>query len=245
MIRIILILGLIFLVSVALRWFGRASSAAVKKALKRLLLAFAVIGLLYLTATGRLGWLLPLIGAVAAMLARSLPYFLRLAPLLQRLWMQYRAKRPRSGEDNISTVETEFVRMKLDHDLGEISGEILKGRFAGRALNELDLRNLLQLREEVMGHDQDSLLLIESYLDRIYPDEWRKGHSSREQQKRSFDPDDMTREEALEILGLAANSLPGDIIAAHRRLIQKIHPDRGGSDYLAAKINRAREVLLG
>lgn len=159
--------------------------------------------------------------------------------------MQYRAKRPRTGAENVSTVETEFVRMKLDHDLGEISGEVLKGRFAGRTFNELDLNSLLQLREEVMGYDKDSLALIESYLDRIYPNDWRKAGSQQGQQKRSFDPDDMTREEALEILGLSSSSLPGDIIAAHRRLIQKIHPDRGGSDYLAAKINRAREVLLG
>lgn len=135
--------------------------------------------------------------------------------------------------------------MKLDHDLGEISGEVLKGRFAGRTLSELDLNSLLQLREEVMGRDQDSIALIESYLDRIYPNDWRKAGSSQEEQKSSGAPADMTREEALEILGLSPNSLPGEIIAAHRRLIQKLHPDRGGSDYLAAKINRAREVLLG
>jgi len=52
------------------------------------------------------------------------------------------------------------------------------------------------------------------------------------------------RTEALQILGLADNASRDDIINAHRRLIQKMHPDRGGSDYLAARINLAKDVLL-
>jgi hypothetical protein len=248
LIRIILILGLIFLFGVFLRWFIHSKPAAIKKALKRFLLSFVVLALLYLTATGRLGWLLPIIGGLAALLARWLPYLLRMAPVLQRLWVQYRANRPQPGPENVSIVETEYMRMKLDHDLGEISGEVLKGRFAGRPFSALDLKSLLQLREEVTGLDQDSIVLIESYLERIYPNDWRTAGSSQEEQRRSgarSRRNDMTREEALEILGLPSNSSSDDVIAAHRRLMQKMHPDRGGSDYLAAKINQARAVLLG
>lgn len=245
MIRIVLVLGLIFLFSIFLPWFIRSASAAVKKGLKRFLLTCAVVFLLYLTATGRLVWLIPILGGIVALLVRLLPYLVRLAPFLQRIWAHYRANRPQTAQENVSTVETEFIRMTLDHDHNEISGEVLKGRFAGRTFNDLDMNNLLQLREEVMGIDQDSLALVESYLARIYPDDWRKARASREEHKRSAGRDDMNREEALEILGLKPDSSAEDIITAHRRLIQKIHPDRGGSDYLAAKINRAREVLLG
>jgi hypothetical protein len=55
----------------------------------------------------------------------------------------------------------------------------------------------------------------------------------------------MTRAEAFEVLGIAPSSSKADIQAAYIRLMQAAHPDRGGSDWLAARINQARDILLG
>ena len=68
--------------------------------------------------------------------------------------------------------------------------------------------------------------------------------ASQNYQKRSSKENVMSIEEALEVLGLKTNASKEEIIAAHRKLMQKMHPDHGGSDYLAAKINLAKKVLL-
>jgi len=54
----------------------------------------------------------------------------------------------------------------------------------------------------------------------------------------------MALEEAYSILGVSPGATKQQVISAHRKLIQKIHPDRGGNDYLAAKINLAKKIIL-
>ena len=56
--------------------------------------------------------------------------------------------------------------------------------------------------------------------------------------------ENMSKQEAADILGVSENAEPDDIRVAHKRLMQKIHPDRGGSDALAKQINKAKDVLL-
>ena len=55
---------------------------------------------------------------------------------------------------------------------------------------------------------------------------------------------ELSEDEAWKILGLEPDARREDIVLAHKRLIQKLHPDRGGNDYLAAKLNTARDLLL-
>ena len=247
MIRILLICGVLALCYAFIRWFVASTPSEVKRALKRFVLIGLLSALIVLAASGRMGWLVPLIGGLTAMIMRLLPHLFRFAPMFHRLWSQYQAGTAKAQNDNLSTVETDFLRMSLDHGRGEISGQILKGKFKGRSLNELELEDLLELREEILGQDHDSVQLIESYLDRIHSNDWRQFRSDQDRahqsQKRPA-KEGMSREEALEILGLCSESSPHEVVAAHRRLIQKIHPDRGGSGYLARKINQARDVLL-
>jgi len=144
-----------------------------------------------------------------------------------------------------STVRSRYLRMHLDHDSGALGGEILGGSFAGRSLDELDSAGLMALRNEVTA-DGESLALVEAYLDRRMPG-WREDveGDAAAGPRRTADTGPMTDQQAYEILGLSAGAGKAEIRAAHRRLMKKVHPDQGGSTFLAAKINEAKDRLLG
>ena len=125
------------------------------------------------------------------------------------------------------------------HEVDKIDA-VLSGRFAGRTLDSLSDAELLDLQAECAA-DADSLRIVEAYLDRRLGADWRNARRRSSQGPRT----DMSREEALAVLGLAEGASEEDIKAAHRRLIQRMHPDVGGSADLAARINRAKDVLLG
>src|SRR5271168_5394418 len=170
-------------------------------------------------------------------------------PLLARIRTVLDRHRPPSGGQT-STVGTAFLRMTLDHDTGRMEGTVLRGRFSGMRLEELGTADILSLLRECRAEDEEGARLLEAYLDRVHP-EWRDelggeraGDSGTGAGARSTSSGDMSVEEAYAILGLSAGADAEAIKEAHRRLMVKLHPDHGGSDYLATKINRARDVLL-
>jgi hypothetical protein len=145
------------------------------------------------------------------------------------------------GTGRRSEVDTAFLKAWIDHGTGDVGGTVLAGRFAGRTLDALTERDLIDLRAEC-ATDADSLRVLEAYLDRRLGAAWRNA----QQPPPPRGPHaDMSREEALAVLGLAEGASVDDIRAAHRRLIQRMHPDVGGTADLAARINRAKDVLLG
>ena len=202
--------------------------------------------LLLLTASGRLPWL-------AALVAGALP-FLRwtlglLAGQAIRSWLGnamgmggfnpfQRAAAPGGAPPKASSVTTDDLAMTLDHATGDMDGEVLRGPLRGQRLGELDFDALKALYGGLQAADSQQLL--GAYLDRRFPD-WRDA----EQRGAHTDPASMDRQQALAVLGLEAGAGEAEIVGAHRRLMQKLHPDRGGTDYLAATLNRAKEVLLG
>jgi hypothetical protein len=135
--------------------------------------------------------------------------------------------------------------LHLDHDSGALSGEILTGTFAGKMLDDLGEPELLALRQE-LGDDGESLALVEAYLDRRIPG-WRENVEGDPAAGPRGAPDSgpMTDQQAYEILGLAPGASQAEIRTAHRRLMKRVHPDQGGSTFLAAKINEAKDRLLG
>jgi hypothetical protein len=198
-----------------------------------------------LVLTGRAHWLAAVVAAILPF-ARRLIVLLGAIPLLKRLLAGMGAatarKTPSGGKT--STVQSKYIRMTLDHDTGDLNGEVLAGQFQGMTLDRMNLEVLLQLLQECQD-DEESVALLQAYLDRAYTDTWQQQAGAQGQQQNASTSSEMSRDEALQILGLSSDASETEIIEAHRRLIQKLHPDRGGSAYLAVKINLAKETLLG
>lgn len=143
-----------------------------------------------------------------------------------------------------SRVVTDHLEMELDHDTGEMRGRVLRGMFRGRSIEGLKPAELALLWQDCRFSDAQSAQLIEAYLDRAYP-AWREDMARGEAEMSAGTDGRMTPEEAYRILGLTTNASADEIRRAHRELMLKLHPDRGGSTYLASKINEAKDVLLG
>jgi hypothetical protein len=230
------------------RWFARANPATIAKVLR-----WTAISIGFIVA--------------AVVMLRFAPQFLPIlllfaVPLVIARWMRSRsARRPgappgsaQAGAGHASNVETSYLRMTLDHRSGEMSGEVRRGRFAGRPLSSLGKEELLSLLMECQRDDPPSVRLVESYLDRTFGTDWRTGESEAKEEAEGRErgtggpsPGDgkMSRAEALEILGLEEGADREAVVEAWRRLIKLNHPDHGGSKYIAAKLNEAKRVLIG
>ena len=201
-------------------------------------LAVALVVVIVLTVTGRMHWLGIAATGLLVVLRQLLPTLVRLFPMLAAKHAQGAGS---AGKAQTSTVETALLRMQLAHDTGDLQGEVLKGHFEGWRLADMERDQLEELLAYCRSEDEESARLLESYLQQRFAGEAPFG----QQRAGPSDSQDMNRKEALAILGLADGASREDIIAAHRLLIQKLHPDRGGNDYLAAKINQAKDILLG
>lgn len=161
-------------------------------------------------------------------------------------WPHYSFPGTRSApsDGQTSRVRTAWVEMELDHDSGDMRGTILQGAYAGRLLSDLDRNALLAFCAEANA-DPDSKRLLEAYLDRTFGPDWRQKEEPRREEPPPRGRAGMSRAEALIVLGLDEGASDDEIRDAHRRLMKMYHPDLGGSDYLAAKVNEAKDVLLG
>ena len=195
----------------------------------------AVFAVLLLILSGREGLLMT--GAVLA------------APFLMRGgWRRWFGSAgsgaPASGRT--SSVETRLLRMTLDHDSGHLAGLVLGGRFRGRRLDQLSFEEQIALLGDCRSEDPDAVAVLEAWLERVWGADWRRradpAADSGAAAPAAGGP--MSREEALSILGLEAGASPEAVREAHRRLMTRVHPDHGGSTWLAAKLNQARDLLL-
>ena len=159
------------------------------------------------------------------------------------LWRARFGGRTRKTPGQASRVRTASLEMELDHDSGALRGRVLAGRHQGAALDDLDVPTLITLLSEI---DEDSIPLLAAYLDRRQP-RWRErapGDAAAANGSRPSRGTKMTEEEAYQILGIQHGATAQDIARAHRSLMKRLHPDQGGSTYLAARINEAKDVLI-
>ncbi|WEX11731.1 DnaJ domain-containing protein [Chelativorans sp. AA-79] len=223
----LLLFGFLLILALAAFAFTRANPAAIASAVR--LAGPTVLGLsgLVLMLAGRAG-----LGGTLLSLAAA--WFGSVGMM---------RKRTRS-EGRRSSVRSAALEMELDHDTGALEGTVLAGRFEGRHLAQMTLEELLQLRED-LSDDAESRQLLETYLDSRFP-VWRERVDAHEDRGKGGAPASgpVSKEEAYEILGLEAGASAAEIRQAHRRLMQRLHPDMGGSSFLAARINEARDVLL-
>jgi len=222
------------------RWYTTADVKTLKKGLyfAAVMLALLFVGILL--ATGRLAfamWALPALFVV----------LMRLRAVYRNARNQARMSQAAfgGGTGGASDLETRFLKMRLDHDTGDLTGEVREGPFAGQALDDLTPDDLRDLLRQCQAADAQSVQVLEAYLDRLHPG-WREAWSADGGGSGQGAPSAgaMTRAQALAVLGLTDGATRNEIKAAYQRIISTLHPDRGGSDYLAAMVNEAKAVLL-
>lgn len=226
--------GVAFLLWLLLRTLAEAPPKKIIAGAKIAGAGVGILGALFLLVTGRL-WSVLALGSA-------------FAPALMRFFKSWQIGQGGTTQTQTedSSVETRLLRMTLDHATGAMDGLVREGKMRGRKLSELGLDALLDLLAEARLDDPDSAPLLEAFLDRAAPD-WRShsGAAAGEAPPASSPRGGMTRAEAARLLGVAEDADEGTIKAAHRRLMMKVHPDHGGTDELAARLNDAKRVLLG
>jgi hypothetical protein len=228
-----LVIGLIllFLLLQGIKQFARMDAATAARLVRHGGGVLGMIGALLLLLRGRIG--------LAAMLANTVANFAG--------WRTTGASSSpfrnvgggaRAGRT--STARSAMIEMRLDHLSGAMTGRVLAGGYAGRAVETLSRPELISLRAELTRDDPNGVNLLEAYLDRRFAG-WRQADQG---QRQARGGGAMSRREALEVLGLAEGASAADIIRAHRALMKKFHPDHGGSTTLAARVNQAKDVLM-
>lgn len=233
--RLILLIAFLVAAITIIQLFKKTPKSRLGSLYWKFGLSAMAIVLVLLALTGRIHWIGAAIGALLPFLRQLVPALIRYFPLLKHLH-NTRTQAP-PGSSNSSQVDTRILRMTLDHDSNRLSGEVISGPYTGKPLDSLDLRELQDLLAYCHQQEKDSARLLITYLNHRFGSDW---------QQQSPPPSGAVLDEssAYAMLGLQPGANKEQVIAAHRRMMQKVHPDRGGSDYLAAQINQAKDLLL-
>jgi hypothetical protein len=237
--RLILLIAFVIAVATLIGMVKNTPKTQLKALYWKVGLSTIAALLLLMVVTGRVHWIGAIIAVTLPFIRQAIPLLIRYFPLLQQVNRQRQAANPDPSSGNSSDVSTQYLHMTMDHDTNRLNGEVIEGPYKGEKLDELPLEILMELLVFCQQQDHDSKKLLVSYLNHRFGNSWQH-------KKPAQDSDGpMTTKEAYSILGLKPKASKEEIVAAHRKLMQKVHPDRGGNDYLAAKINLAKDKLIG
>ena len=227
--RLVLLVGLIFIV-----WYWWSTVKGLPAERKRPFLwrsAFwAVLSIsVILVVSGRMHWVGAGLAALIPLGKTFLAFGFRALPIL-RLLGRFKT--------SPSQFKTKSLNVTINFSNSQMDGEVLIGDLAGKKLSELSDEQLESIATQLKDIDRESYALLYAYR-------MRRGNAGQQNEDgsnaESFNG--LSESEAYDVLGLDPNASKEEVIKAHKRLVQRLHPDRGGSDYLAAKINAAKDRL--
>jgi hypothetical protein len=236
MVQLLLGVVALYLFLMFARWFGRVTPASAAKLVRGGGYALGVLVTLAFLLRGGVG----IAGMIASLMFANV---LRTGgnPFANML----NAAGWRGGGSRESVARSAAVEMRLDRNSGRMRGEVFAGPFAGRKLEQMTRADCLDVYRYCLADDPEGAALLEAYLDRRFAG-WRQAQQGDGDARRGgWAGGSLSRDEAYEILGLPKGAGREQIVAAHRGLMKKLHPDHGGSTALAARVNQAKDVLLG
>ena len=243
MTRLITVIALFGAVWFWLTWRNTPTVQGRKDLIWKTAVGGLIVVIILLALGGRIHWMGAVIAALLPLLKQGMGLLIRFSPFLAQI---YKTHGPTASAPDMSTVRSAIVEMHLNHETGELQGEVLDGPFSSQQLAQMSRENLAELLAYCRQRDSDSARLLESYLAQRFDGdaEFDTSDEAENDSAANTASAPMSKTEALAILGLEEPVTADEISLAHRRLIQKLHPDRGGNDYLASKINEARHFLL-
>jgi hypothetical protein len=255
MARLLILLAVVFIIWYGIRWWKskppkKASSKENKPIDKKTRMTYGLWGLaavlILLTVSGRAHWITGAIGALIPLIKGGFPYLQRLLPFALQ-WRKSQAQQ--------SQLKGEWLQLKVNPMSGTIDGTVLKGNLEGRKLSDLSEPELKTLLARCLENELKSAQLLGAYLQHSYGQQWQASfadvlqqHTSHSKGGAEFNQSShsgsMSQKEAYEILGVDENASKEEVIKAYKSIMQKVHPDRGGSDYLTRLVSDAKELLI-
>ncbi|HEY7773038.1 MAG TPA: hypothetical protein VIC26_07640 [Marinagarivorans sp.] len=234
-VKLLLGLAIIFTLFTLIHKYKKAPAAERRSWAIKIAIAVAVIAVIVGSMTGRV----PIVAGLLAAGATLARFGLRWGLPMAKMWLA------KSGGN--ATFRSQYLVMSVNVSSGQMTGKVIKGEFAEQSLGNLSDAQLEQLQAFFASEDKKSYYLLAAYIRSrgfTQAQDEDQGQSQSHHQGMASNTSGVSVDEAMEILGFKEMPTKKEITAAHRRLMSKLHPDKGGSDYLAARVNRAREVLI-